>query len=128
MKNYIKSDLNITKLFNALKYSYFGLKTAFKEERAFRQETVLLLISIIISFYFKLSLVNAGFVVGSVLIVMITEILNSAIENTVNYISTEKHPLAKNAKDLGSAAVFVALCLMTLVWVIVLYPILFVTR
>jgi diacylglycerol kinase (ATP) len=125
MKDILKTDLNIKKLLNALKYSYFGLNTALKEERAFRQEVVLLVIAIGISFYLGLSITDAGFIIGSVLIVMITEILNSAIENTVNYISKEKHPLAKNAKDLGSAAVFLALCLMALIWVIILYPILF---
>jgi len=123
MKKILKSDLDITKIYYATKYSFAGLKTAFKEERAFRQETILLIIAIILVVYLKLTLNQGAFLVGSVLVVMITEILNSAIENIVDYISKEKHPLAKNAKDLGSAAVFMALILMTLTWLTVLFPI-----
>lgn len=125
MKKFLKSDLDITKIYYATKYSFSGLLIAFKEERAFRQETILLIFAIILSFYLKLSLPQSGFIIGSVLIVMLTEIINSAIENIVDYISKDKHPLAKNAKDLGSAAVFIALTLMALTWTIILIPIFF---
>lgn len=86
-----------------------GLKAAFIAEAAFRQEIVLTLIALPILFFIHLSLVAKGLIFISLMLILITELLNSSIEAVVDRISMEIHPLAKQAKDIGSAAVFLSL-------------------
>lgn len=107
----------LARLLPALHYSWHGLRTTFKEEAAFRQELLLTLILLPLGAWLADGLITYFFLFGSLVLVLITELLNSAIENAVDRISTEPHPLSKNAKDIASAAVFLALVFCGMVWV-----------
>ena len=106
LKNIQQEMIRIKKAFG---YSTEGFKSAYKEEAAFRQELKLVLIVLPILIFIPLSLIAKTFIFISLMIILIVELLNSAIEATVDRISTEWHPLAKQAKDIGSAAVFLSL-------------------
>ena len=93
-----------------------GLWFAFKNEAAFRQEALLSMILIPLAIWFQPGFVSFCLLVGSILLVMIVELLNTGIETAIDYQSMEIHPLAKLAKDLGSAAVFLSLLNLALVW------------
>ncbi len=115
-----KGKTGLRRVWNALFYSMAGLAAAFKHEAAFRQEVLLAAILIPLAFFLSASSVGRALMLGSVLLLLIVELLNSALEATVDRISVEDHPLAKRAKDIGSAAVFVALLNVVLVWALVL--------
>ena len=89
-------------------------------EAAFRQLLALNLVLIPLAFYLQVGRVERAVLIAVCLLALIVELLNSAIEATVDRISLELHPLSKQAKDLGSAAQLVALCLITLVWAVIL--------
>lgn len=112
--------LGFKRLLPAMIYSLQGLKTAFKEEAAFRQELLLSTILLPLSFWLAYDRVSNILLIGSIVLVLITELINSAIENTVDRISKDKHPLAQKAKDLGSAAVFLAIILCISIWLMIL--------
>lgn len=97
-------------------YSMAGFRAAWKGEAAFRQEVVLGLALLTAVVFVGDNAVEYCLLVGSVLLVLVAELLNSAIEATVDRIGTEKHHLSRNAKDMGSAAVFVSLMLVVFVW------------
>ncbi|HEY9269235.1 MAG TPA: diacylglycerol kinase [Methylotenera sp.] len=101
---------------NAFGYSLQGFGAAFKHEDAFRQEVFLALVLIPLAFYLGENRVEQALMIASVLLVLIVELLNSAIEAAVDHTSIERHPLAKQAKDIGSAAVFIALLIVAVVW------------
>ncbi|OIQ89779.1 diacylglycerol kinase [mine drainage metagenome] len=111
-----KGKTGVRRLINAFGYSLEGFKAAFKHEDAFRQEVFLTLILVPLAFYLDKSPVEKALMIASVLLVLIVELLNSAIEAAVDHTSTEHHALAKQAKDIGSAAVFIALSIMAMVW------------
>lgn len=111
-----KGKTGIRRLINAFGYSLQGFSAAFKHEDAFRQEVLMALILIPLAFYLGESAVEQALMIASVLLVLIVELLNSAIEAAVDHTSIERHPLAKQAKDIGSAAVFIALIIVALVW------------
>ena len=115
-----KGKTGLTRVWNALHYSLAGLRAAFKYEDAFRQEVFLAAILIPLALLLPASGIGHALMIAAVLLVMIVELLNSAIEATVDRVSIENHPLAKRAKDIGSAAVFVALLNVLIVWVLVL--------
>ena len=106
----------IKRIWLAFFYSMDGFRAAWKGEAAFRQELVLALILLSATGFVGQNAVEYSLLVGSVLLVLIVELLNSAIEATVDRIGPEKHPLSKNAKDMGSAAVLVSLMLVLSVW------------
>ncbi len=106
----------LERLLRATGYSLAGLRAAWVHEAAFRQETLLALILVPAAFRLGGNAVEVALLAGSVLVVLITELLNSGIEAVVDRLGAERHPLAGRAKDLGSAAVFVALVLVVLVW------------
>lgn len=108
------------RLLPAMIYSLQGLKTAFKEEAAFRQELLLSTILFPLSFWLAYDTVSNILLIGSIVLVLIVELINSAIENTVDRISKDEHPLAQKAKDLGSAAVFLAIILCFSIWLMML--------
>ena len=112
--------INPLPLINALKYSSRGLIHAAKTERAFQQELILLIVASIAAFILTDVRVERALLIGSVALVLIVELVNSAIETTIDRIGPEQHPLSQRAKDLGSAAVFVSLLLAAAVWLIVL--------
>ena len=115
-----KGKTGLKRVWNALRYSLAGLRAAFKHEDAFRQEVALAAILIPLALFLPASGVGRALMIASVLLVMIVELLNSAIEATVDRVSIENHPLAKRAKDIGSAAVLFALLNVGIVWSLVL--------
>ncbi|WP_349648183.1 diacylglycerol kinase [Candidatus Parabeggiatoa sp. HSG14] len=97
------------------------MKTAWQYEAAFRQEVLLCIVLIPMGFLLGNNGIERALLISCLLLVLITELLNSAIEAVADRLTQEQHPLIKRAKDLGSAAVFVALCYTVLVWGLVLY-------
>ncbi len=100
----------------AIKNSWLGLKAAYKHEMAFRQEVFLSIFLLPIAFFIANGFVEFALLVSGIVGILIAELLNSAVEATVDRIGLERHELSGRAKDLGSAAVFVAICYFLLVW------------
>lgn len=115
-----KSKTGLRRLLNATRYSAEGLGAAFRHEDAFRQEVIAAMLLLPLALWLGNSGVERALMVFSVLLVLIVELLNSAVEATVDRISLENHALAKRAKDIGSAAVMVSLLNLLLVWALVL--------
>ena len=115
-----KGTSGTQRIFNATRYSLAGFKTAFQNEAAFRQILLINLILIPLSFWMPVRRVEQALMVAVCLLALIIELINSAIEAVVDRISMERHELSKNAKDMGSAAQFVALSLIALTWGIIL--------
>ena len=111
---------DIHRLIRAVRYSYTGLRDAFVDEPAFRLEILLSLILIPIAVWLGEDNVERALMIGTLMLVLIVELLNSAIESAVDRISAGLHDLSKKAKDLGSAAVFVSLALVIMVWALLL--------
>jgi diacylglycerol kinase (ATP) len=104
-------------LLRATRHSIHGLMAAYRSERAFRQEMVLALVLIPAAFWVGKSYFEISLLIATVLLVLIVELLNSAIEACIDRISPDFHDLSKRAKDLGSAAVFLSLVLCGVVWI-----------
>ena len=117
-----KGKKGLRRLWNALGYSRDGLAAAWKNEAAFREEMLLAAVALPLALYLGHSGVERALLIGSILLVLIIEILNSALEAVVDKASPEKHELAKRAKDMGSAAVLLGLVNAAAVWVCVLWP------
>lgn len=115
-----KGATGIRRVICAARNSFAGLAGAVRGEDAFRQELVLAAILLPLAFRVGHSGLERALLIGSVLLVLIVELVNSAIEATVDRISLEIHPLAKRAKDLGSAAVLLALVCAGAIWLLVL--------
>ena len=116
-----KGKTGLRRLLNALGYSLEGFKAAFKHEDAFRQEVLLAVVMIPSGIYLGNNTIEQALLVASILLVLIVELLNSAIEAAVDHTSTDHHALAKRAKDIGSAAVLLALCVVMVVWGLILF-------
>lgn len=119
-ENPLKGKRGLARLWNALFYSFDGLKAAYQAEAAFRQELLAALILIPVAFFLPVSHIGRALMIASIILVLIIELINSAIEAVVDRVSQERHPLSKRAKDVGSAAVLLALINAALVWSIVL--------
>lgn len=115
-----KARHGLGRLLNAARYSMAGLKAAWQNEAAFREEVLLAAIAIPLAFHLGQSGVERALLIASVWSILIVEILNSAIEAVVDKASPERHELAKRAKDMGSAAVMLAMIGAAAVWVCVL--------
>jgi diacylglycerol kinase (ATP) len=115
-----KSGTGIDRLFRALGWSMSGLKAAFKEEAAFRQELLVCIILIPLALYLGETGLEKALLMGSLILVLIVELLNSAVEAVVDRIGKEQHDLAGQAKDMGSAAVFLSLLNVVIVWILIL--------
>jgi len=115
-----KGKTGLRRVWNAMFYSWAGLQAAYRHEDAFRQEVWLALILVPLAFWMPASAIGKVLMVGSVLLVLIVELLNSAIEAAIDRISLEKHLLSKRAKDIGSAAVLIALLNVAITWGLVL--------
>ncbi|EGU36704.1 diacylglycerol kinase [Vibrio ichthyoenteri ATCC 700023] len=109
-------NTGIKRIFKATEYSIQGLKAAFKYEAAIRQELALLLVASILVCVFDVSVVERILMLGVVCLVLIVELLNSAIEAVVDRIGIEHHELSGRAKDIGSSAVLVALIFAAFTW------------
>ncbi|NQZ31102.1 MAG: diacylglycerol kinase [Oceanospirillaceae bacterium] len=117
-------ETGIKRIFKAAGYSWQGIVYAWQNEAAFRQEFVLFVVASIVAIFSSVSPVEKAVLIGSVAIVIIVEILNSAIEAVVDRFGKEFHPLSKAAKDMGSAAVFISLAAAALIWMIIFIPLL----
>lgn len=111
-----KGKTGLRRVWNALNYSLAGLKAAYLCEDAFRQEVWLALLLIPLAFVLDVSWLGRGLMIASVLLVLVVELLNSAIEAVVDRVGLENHRLAKRAKDIGSAAVLISLVMVACVW------------
>lgn len=121
MESPFKGKTGLRRLVNAFGYSMAGLQAAYQNEDAFRQEVRLAIVLLPLAFVLEKNGIGRALMVGSVLLVIMVELLNSAIEATVDRISLENHLLAKRAKDIGSAAVLVSLVNLVAVWGLVLF-------
>jgi diacylglycerol kinase (ATP) len=115
-----KGKTGLQRILNAAGYSWAGLRAAFRHEDAFRQEVYLALLLIPLALSLGETGIERALMIASVLGVLIVELLNSAIEAAVDRISLEHHQLIKRAKDMGSAAVMIALANVCVVWSLVL--------
>ncbi len=115
-----KGKTGLRRVWNAFNYSIAGLKAAYLCEDAFRQEVWLAVLLIPSALLLPVPWLGRALMIASVLLVLVVELLNSAVEAVVDRVSLENHRLAKRAKDLGSAAVLVSLLLVVAVWVCVL--------
>ncbi|WNW11310.1 diacylglycerol kinase [Pseudomonas sp. DTU_2021_1001937_2_SI_NGA_ILE_001] len=115
-----KGQTGFKRVLNAAGYSLDGLMAAFKGEAAFRQLVLLNVLLIPLSFLLDVSRGERALLITVCLLALIVELLNSAVEAAIDRISLDLHPLSKNAKDMGSAAQFVALSIIAVVWAVVL--------
>jgi diacylglycerol kinase (ATP) len=115
-----KGKTGVQRVWSACHYSAAGLRAAFAHEDAFRQEALLAALLIPLAFWLPVGGVGRALMIASVLLVLIVELLNSAIEATVDRVSLDRHHLSKRAKDIGSAAVLLSLIDVVLVWACVL--------
>ncbi len=115
-----KGKTGLRRVWNAFFYSLDGFRAAWKHEDAFRQEAILACILIPVAFALADAALERALMIAVVLLVLIVELVNSAIEATVDRISLENHQLAKRAKDIGSAAVLIALLNVVVVWGLIL--------
>ncbi|MGH8726521.1 MAG: diacylglycerol kinase [Burkholderiales bacterium] len=115
-----KGKTGLRRLLNATQYSLAGLAAAARHEDAFRQELILLLLLTPLALWLGDSGIERALMIGSLILVLIVELLNSAVEATVDRISFESHRLAKRAKDIGSAAVMLSLVNAGLVWLLII--------
>jgi len=116
-----KSKGGITRLSKAIQYSRNGLRSAFRYEAAFRQEVLISVILLPIALWISQSFVEAAILIGSLVFVLFVELLNSAIETVADAITLDDHRLIARAKDLGSAAVLLAIALAVLTWLTVIF-------
>lgn len=112
----------VTRIIKATGYSLKGLKQAWQHEAAFRQELMLLVVAVLVACWLPVSLLERLLLIGVVVVVVLMELVNSAIEAVVDHVGTEHHELSGRAKDIGSAAVFMALVFAAVVWVSILWP------
>jgi len=112
----VTSDTGLRRIVKAAGYSLAGLKAAWQHEAAFRQEAMLMVLLVPIGLWLGRSGMERALLIGSGMVVVITELLNSAVEAVVDRTGLDHHPLSGRAKDLGSAAVFVSLANVVLVW------------
>ena len=117
-----KSRGGLQRVLNAMRYSLAGLRPAFRNEAAFRQELALGIPLVLAAPWLAPGRWQLLAMVGSVVLVWIVELLNSAIEALADAVSADRHPLLGRAKDLGSAAVGICLLQVVLVWTVVLWP------
>lgn len=110
----------LKRLINATVYSWQGLVSTFRHEEAFRLELLLCAVLAPLAYWLGTGGIERALLIGSLLLVLIVEVINSAIEATVNRIGSERHELSGRAKDMGSAAVFIALVNAAAIWWLIL--------
>lgn len=116
MESPFKGKTGLRRLLNAFGYSMAGIKAAYQNEDAFRQEVIMAVVLIPLACYLGETRLEMALMIACVLLVIIVELINSSIEATVDRISLENHLLAKRAKDIGSAAVLLTLFNLVIVW------------
>ena len=113
---------NLRNFFASIRYLVDGFLAALKHEPSFREDFLFVILLVPFAVILPVNAVSTAVMIGSLLLIMIVELLNSAIEWTIDYLRPEIHPLAKRIKDMGSAAVFVAYINCIVVWIILLWP------
>ncbi|KEY60024.1 diacylglycerol kinase [Serratia sp. DD3] len=111
----------MTRIIKAVGYSYKGLIAAWRNEAAFRQELVVAVVAIVLAIWLDVGAIARILLIGSLVLVVIIEIINSAIEAIVDRVGTEYHELSGRSKDMASAAVFLTILLALFVWISVLW-------
>jgi len=119
-----KSKSGVKRIFSAFFYSVDGLRTAWRYEHAFRQELMLVVPGVIVASLLPVTVLERIALISVLLLVLIVELLNSAIEAVVDRVSLERNPLSKNAKDLGSAAVMLSMLIAAVTWGLIALPLL----
>lgn len=122
MENRNKHRPGLTHAWQATGIALQGLRAAWQHEDAFRQEVLVAAIAIPVAMLLPASSLGKAMMIASILLVLIVELLNSALETAVDHTSLEQHPLAKRAKDIASAAVFLSIANALAVWGLVIYP------
>ncbi len=117
----MKSKGGLARVFKALSYTWDGLKAAAQHEEAFKQELFVVLPLAVAAWFIPVSFVERALLFSVLMLILLVELINSSIEANTDHISLERHPLAKRAKDMGSAAVFLAIVIAVAVWVCVLW-------
>lgn len=120
-----KSKSGLKRLLPALAYSFAGFRAAWRGEHAFRQEVCVFVAATLIAFMLPVVPWERLLMIGSFVLVLIVELINSAIEAVVDRVSLERNTLSKNAKDFGSAAVLLTLMLAAATWLVILWPMFF---
>lgn len=118
-----KSKSGLKRIWRAMFYSAQGFGAAVKHEHAFRQELFLCVVLLPFAIFLPLTLLERAVLIASLLLVLVVELLNSAIEAIVDRVSLENHDLSKRAKDLGSAAVFLSLGMVAVLWILIAGPV-----
>lgn len=121
-----KSKSGVKRIYAAFFYSIQGFRAAWTNEYAFRQELLIFIPAAIVALLLPLPAMQKLALIAVLVLVLIVELLNSALEAVVDRISLERHPLSKNAKDIGSAAVFLALSLALVTWGVIVLPLLLI--
>ena len=116
-----KNESLIGHIKNAFIYTFAGLKAGWKNELAFRGEVVVAIIMVPLGIWLGRTAVEQALLIASILLILLTELLNSALEAVVDRIGPQRHELSKRAKDMGSAAAFIAMVTAALVWIIIAY-------
>ena len=116
-----RGTFDLLRLFRALGYSFKGLRAAFSHEAAFRQEVLLSLVLVPLGLWLGETGFECALLIGSILLVMIVELLNSGIETVVDRLGDKRHELSGRAKDIGSAAVLLSLVNVLAVWALILF-------
>ena len=117
-----KSKSGLKRIASAVGYSVAGFQAAWRHEHAFRQELLVVVPGIVAALLLPVTRHEKLALVGVLVLVLIVELLNSAVEAVVDRVSLDRHPLSKNAKDLGSAAVMLAFLLALVTWAVILAP------
>lgn len=118
---YKKNPQGLKRLLKATGYSYKGICAAFKHEAAFREEVLLAAVAIPLAIWLDVSQVERILMISSVLLIVLVELLNSALEAVVDRVGQEHHELSGRAKDMGSAAVFIAMIIAGYIWLEALF-------
>ena len=118
--HHVKPRNDIKRIFRACGHALVGLKTAFQDNIAFKQEVCLSVLIIPMALFFGVDVIEQTILIGSWFLVLIVEIINSTLEDVVDRISLEIHPLSKKIKDMGAAAVLLAIINAGVVWVVIL--------
>lgn len=116
-----KSKGGLKRIFSAIRYSFDGFKAAWQHEHAFRQELMVAVPAAIVALLLKISAFQKLALIAVLALVLLVELINASIEAVVDRVSLERHPLSKAAKDLGSAAVALAILIALATWAVVLY-------
>lgn len=116
-----KNKADFQRVINATRYSMKGLKAAYINEAAFRQEIWCAIILFPLAFIFGDTHIEKILLIGTIFLVLITELLNSAVESVVDRIGSEYHELSGRAKDVGSAAVFMSMVLLAITWFLIIF-------